>query len=202
MPVGHGAELLVQYHRVDKISHLSCICEKVDAKILRSWTVDDTLQVSNMYPYTGETFESAFSTSVIADLRYDPLGKSYSRGGEMIWTSIQPRTQRDLLRLESWEVPLSNVCFGKRLAHTLKGLIGVVTAAAAVGDIITIVSHGSVPLNLRHVSDSHYRLIGESYIHGIMDGKAGARYGVGSHCSAVMLSGLRVLRPDMGRTRT
>jgi hypothetical protein len=168
-PVVNGSKLLVQCSRVDEISRLSFICEQVDAEMLRSWMVDT---MGNNYPYTGETYEEAFSTSVVADIRYDPLGKCYSRGGKMIWSSKKPRTREDLLRLESSDVPLSNVCLGRRLAHTFKGLIGVVPAAAAIGDIITVISHSSVPLVLRHASDSHYKLVGECYIHGIMDGKA------------------------------
>jgi hypothetical protein len=171
-PIVNGSELLVQGYRVDKISQLSPICEQVDAEMLRSWLVETP---ERNYPYTGETYEEAFSTSVVADIRYDPLRKFYSRGGKMVWSSERPRTRQDLLRLESLDVPLSNTCLGRRLAHTFKGLIGVVPAAAAIGDIVTIISHSSVPLVLRHVSDSRYKLVGECYIHGIMDGKAVGR---------------------------
>ncbi|KAF2124688.1 hypothetical protein P153DRAFT_255487, partial [Dothidotthia symphoricarpi CBS 119687] len=80
-PVVNGSKLLVQCYRVDEISRLSLICEQVNAEMLRSWMVDT---LGNNYPYTGETYEEAFSTSVVADIRYDPLGKCYSRGGRMI----------------------------------------------------------------------------------------------------------------------
>jgi hypothetical protein len=168
-PVVNGSKLLVQCYRVDEISRLSSICEQVDVEMLRSWMVNT---LGSNYPYTGETYEEAFSTSVVADIRYDPLGKCYSRGGKMIWSSKQPRTREDLLRVESWDVPLSNACLGRRFAHTSKGLIGVVPAAAAIGDIITVISHSSVPLVLRYALGNHYKLVGECYIHGIMDGKA------------------------------
>jgi hypothetical protein len=168
-PVVDGSRLLVQCYRVDEISRLSFICEQVDAKVLRSWMVGT---LGNDYSCTGEIYEEAFSTSVVADLRYDPMGKCYSRGGKMIWSGEQPQTRENLMLLESSHVPLSNVCLGRRFAHTCKGLMGVVPAAAAIGDIITVISHSSVPLVLKHVSDSHYRLVGECYIHGIMDGKA------------------------------
>jgi hypothetical protein len=79
---------------------------------------------------------------------------------------------RGSANLQSSEIPLSNICLGRRFAHSLKGLMGVVPAAAAVGDTITVVPHSSAPIVLRHVSDSHYRLMGEFYIHGIMDGRA------------------------------
>jgi hypothetical protein len=172
-PVVNGAKLLVQCYRVDQISRLSSICEQVDAEVPRSW-MDDTL--GNYYPYTGETYKEAFTTSVVADMRYDPLEKCYSRGGKFIWSNEQPQTREDLLHSESYDIPLSNVCLGRRFAHTFKGLIGVVPAAAVVGDIVTVISHSSVPLVLRHVVDSRYKLVGECYIHGIMDGKAIGRH--------------------------
>jgi len=180
-PVVSESELLLQCYHVDEISSLLFICERVDAEALQSWMAEAP---GNDYPYTGETYEEAFSTSVVADLRYDPLGKCHSRGGKMIWLSKRPQTRDDSVLLESSEVPLSNLCLDRRFASSLKGLMGVVPAAAAAGDTIKIVSHSSVPLVLRRVSDGHYRLVGECYVHGIMDGKA---IGRDVNCEAIVL---------------
>ncbi|EAT90958.1 hypothetical protein SNOG_01309 [Parastagonospora nodorum SN15] len=80
-PVMNGPDLLVECYRAHKISRLSFICEQFDAEALRSW-MDGALE--HDYPYAGETHEEAFSTSVVVDIRFDPLDKCYSRGGKMI----------------------------------------------------------------------------------------------------------------------
>ena len=65
----------------------------------------------------------------------------------------------------------------RRLVWTEKGYLGLAPAAANVGDIIFILFGGSVPFVLRADESSsrqqqNFRLIGECYVHGAMDGEA------------------------------
>lgn len=56
-----------------------------------------------------------------------------------------------------------------------QGLFGITPASAEVGDIICILFGCSVPVILReHASktETYFQFIGESYIHGKMDGEA------------------------------
>ena len=62
--------------------------------------------------------------------------------------------------------------YNRRLASTKQGLIGLVPAAATVGDRVVIIQGGHLPLIMRAQNDGTYQLIGESYIHGIMHGEA------------------------------
>ncbi|GLA76942.1 hypothetical protein AtubIFM55763_008820 [Aspergillus tubingensis] len=59
----------------------------------------------------------------------------------------------------------------RRMMISSKGYIGLVPAKAQEGDHICVLYGCSVPVILRKKGD-HYVLIGESYVHGIMDGEA------------------------------
>jgi hypothetical protein len=64
---------------------------------------------------------------------------------------------------------------GRRLFHTSKGYMGIGPAAMQLGDKVCILSGGATPFILRHtphakVVSRRFLLIGESYLHGIMQG--------------------------------
>jgi hypothetical protein len=60
----------------------------------------------------------------------------------------------------------------RRLLVTDKGYIGVVDPKAQKGDIIVVLYGCSVPLMLRPRNEGGFMLIGEAYVHGIMQGEA------------------------------
>ncbi|KAG8529616.1 uncharacterized protein KY384_006253 [Bacidia gigantensis] len=62
---------------------------------------------------------------------------------------------------------------GQNLAFTKYRRLGVVPGWARPGDVVAILMGGEVPIILRpDLSDGKYTLIGESYMHGFMDGEA------------------------------
>jgi hypothetical protein len=62
---------------------------------------------------------------------------------------------------------------GRRFITTDKGYIGMAVSNARHGDLIVIAFGSSVPLILRPaIQDNTYIFVGESYIHGVMDGEA------------------------------
>lgn len=61
--------------------------------------------------------------------------------------------------------------FRRRLILTQKKYLGLAPEHVAPGDVVTILMGAQLPIILRRV-DSHYILIGEAYVHGIMDGEA------------------------------
>jgi Heterokaryon incompatibility protein (HET) len=63
------------------------------------------------------------------------------------------------------------MAFGRRLARTEKGYLALVPARAKVGDSITLCKGGKTPLILRPFEAS-WELVGDSYVHGIMNGEA------------------------------
>jgi hypothetical protein len=64
------------------------------------------------------------------------------------------------------------VSWGKRFAILDSGHIGIVPQHAAVGDELVVLLGCTMPLVLRRVGESNHALIGESYVHGVMDGEA------------------------------
>lgn len=61
----------------------------------------------------------------------------------------------------------------RKLAITEKGYIGLVPAETERGDLVCVLYGGQMPFILRAIEGSEkYELIGEAYVHGIMDGEA------------------------------
>jgi hypothetical protein len=65
--------------------------------------------------------------------------------------------------------------FRRRLIVTQKQYLGLTSEHVEAGDMIAILMGGQLPFVLREVHN-HYILIGEAYIHGIMDGEAMAQF--------------------------
>jgi hypothetical protein len=77
--------------------------------------------------------------------------------------------------VRSGSIPLSNSVrrfMGDRMLFiTQKGYFGLGPRATVVGDAVCVLFGARVPLILREVED-HYLLVGESFIHGLVDGEA------------------------------
>jgi hypothetical protein len=69
---------------------------------------------------------------------------------------------------------------GRCLCVTAGGYMGRVPYGSAVGDVICILLGGNVPFVIRECGEGCFRLIGECYIHGIMDGEAMKQQGIES----------------------
>ena len=67
---------------------------------------------------------------------------------------------------------LIKACIGRKFSITEKGFMGLVPNCAEVGDWIFIPLGSTVPFVLRAKNDNTFLLLGETYIHGIMDGEA------------------------------
>lgn len=62
--------------------------------------------------------------------------------------------------------------YGRRLGRAANGYLCLVPAAAEVGDKVILARGGRVPLMVREDGGTGYwRLVGEAYVHGIMDGE-------------------------------
>jgi hypothetical protein len=66
----------------------------------------------------------------------------------------------------------ASYCTDFSFAVTEKGYAGWIPKRCEVGDRVCIVAGGQVPFVLREISDGFHKLIGECYIHGVMDGEA------------------------------
>ncbi|KAL2042056.1 hypothetical protein N7G274_005244 [Stereocaulon virgatum] len=75
-----------------------------------------------------------------------------------------------------FHISVWNACTGRRFVATTKGYIGTGPAELAVGDHFYILAGGPCPYVLRPVEDAArpctFQLVGDSYVHGLMDGEA------------------------------
>ncbi|KAH7330418.1 heterokaryon incompatibility protein-domain-containing protein [Rhexocercosporidium sp. MPI-PUGE-AT-0058] len=63
-------------------------------------------------------------------------------------------------------------CQGRSFIITSKGYIGLAPLKTEIGDLVTVLEGGYVPFVLRELDGGGYRLVGESFVHGIMEGEA------------------------------
>jgi hypothetical protein len=88
-------------------------------------------------------------------------------------------------RATLFNTAVMRVCYGRRYFLTTGGYMGIGPAAMKVDDVICVARGASVPLVLREIRkfvgdgliqpfNAHYerRLVGEAYVHGVMDGEA------------------------------
>ena len=61
---------------------------------------------------------------------------------------------------------------GRRFAVTEKGHFAWCPNTCEKGDIISVLAGGTVPIVLRDCGNKDYQIIGDTYVHGIMDGEA------------------------------
>nr|OQO22671.1 hypothetical protein B0A51_16499 [Rachicladosporium sp. CCFEE 5018] len=62
--------------------------------------------------------------------------------------------------------------YNRRTGRTAQGRLALLPRSAAVGDLVAVCKGGRVPLCLRPTDELAFTLIGEAYVHGVMDGEA------------------------------
>jgi len=153
--------------------------------------IDDIASVATPYP-TGQDFLDAYSRIFLCDeplddgLDFDPEtsileGYKFQR---YVLSHIEELAagradQLDLTFLARndeigrwYEQKMSGELTGKKFCATTKGYLGWVPPSAEPGDIVCIFFGSKVPFLLQTGGSGFYKLIGECYIHGIMEGEA------------------------------
>lgn len=69
----------------------------------------------------------------------------------------------------------------RMLMTTKKGYVGFVPKRSRAGDLVFVLMGSDVPLVLRRCEEGMYRLVGECYVHGIMEGEAMDTFEKGEH---------------------
>ncbi|KAI0861412.1 HET-domain-containing protein [Xylaria cubensis] len=165
-------------------------------KVIRSWRVMTGVEEEPDRPYpTGGTILDAFwrtlcfdtSTSVDSSqsgLRYQRAVPHDRVIHDTFWfislLSLYGRPKHDRLCGEFQDNLGANV-FSQRVNRTIldrrfflseKGYIGLAPDNVNEGDMICVLAGGRLPLILRDASTTSKRLVGDAYVHGIMDGEA------------------------------
>jgi hypothetical protein len=169
-----GALLHVSGAVVDRIDKVWDECWgdfDYDPSVVRSWGSKDA---SKEY-FTGETLGSAFTHIINADFGTVVSSAGGSRGFSCHWGHVNKdpryltgasRSLRDIMVL--W---IRNAVVGRRLFETASGYIGLAPNSSQVGDEVCLF-YGSQVFHIIRKKEDNHEYIGESYVHGLMDGHA------------------------------
>jgi hypothetical protein len=137
----------------------------------------------NMYGGVSGTKEAIWRTP-IADTELTLAGKhqraaksleechQYCKSGIMraVLKGHELQQKRFALAGRYWRLLVTR-CSNRKLFVTEKGYLGLGPAAVLTGDIIAVILGLDTPLVLRRSGVDGYQIVGEAYVHGIMDGE-------------------------------
>jgi hypothetical protein len=149
--------------------------DEVAEEILTSW--NQLLFPDNKdrpYVVTGKTVADVIRHIICGDLRVTgPRRDRLGRGGSVRVPFREGSETVSGSRFDSFmfERRVFNTCNNRRLIETRRGCLGISSMHAEIGDRVCILFGSSVPFVLRP-SGKTWKIIGEAYVHGIMDGEA------------------------------
>jgi hypothetical protein len=147
---------------------------------------DETYELAGLFTRArdlnsdGTTQEEAYWLTLCGGIQPNQHTKSFSRTKHilnvsaaekwLVWRSAydEPPPNSDLAEMDALFEAVSS---GRSFTITTARRMGFVPVNAVVGDVVAILSGGSVPMVLRP-NDQGYTIVGDAYIHGIMDGEA------------------------------
>jgi hypothetical protein len=138
----------------------------------------------NIYGGVSGTKEATWRTP-IADTELTPEGKHQRAAKSLeechqlcqsgILRAVIKRTELEQKKFalagRYWRL-MVNRCSNRKLFATEMGYLGLGPAAILTGDIIAVILGLDTPLVLRRSGVDGYQIVGEAYVHGIMDGEA------------------------------
>jgi len=153
--------------------------------ILASWKKMTRIGSAPHRPYVvgpGDFF-NAFWRTLIANHGFE----ANERGDYKVDVVEAPEEERDIAKiifrlkdipngiskehyLEPFAARMRSKTLFRRMILTKKGYLGLVPAETEKGDLVCILLGGDMPFILRP-EGSYYKVVGEAYIHGIMDGE-------------------------------
>lgn len=177
-----GSQLKLSGVRVDRITQLSSVWDgdnALDVTQVQTWT---SLVPNGTYSPTGESFDQAFRRTVVADMQ----AGGRARGSSVDWDLLHRRedslSAAEIKLKSDVTLALRHACFGRKFCWTEKGYMGIVPAATQESDEICVLYGGLVLYVLRKLPSGQYYFVGESYVHGLMDGEVFRDGGLGASC--------------------
>jgi hypothetical protein len=138
------------------------------------------IRLDDTYPYTGEEITVAYQNTLCADLLpssnrteawYDEVVLGVGTASTRESSASKERSPMGPELLQQFHAVMLRATHGRHFFVTEHGYIGLAAATAQRGDAVAVLLGGDVPYTLRSKGRA-YELIGECYVHGIMDGKA------------------------------
>ncbi len=131
------------------------------------------------YPYTNQSYAQAYRDTLYADLSpySDRADDDFNHNWYPSYMEAIQRGERfardtdpDINLLKEMAKMITWATWGRSLLVSENGYIGLGPKATCVGDVICILLGGSMPYILR-TKDDRYELVGECFVHGLMDGQ-------------------------------
>ena len=113
---------------------------------------------------------SSLATSFLACLELQNIMTNGDT--EAAWRNNRDAVERVVRESQPFIEAFEPLVKGMRFCVTRDGYTGMVPARARSGDGICVFLGGAVPFVIRKTDSGYYLLVGECYVHGLMDGKA------------------------------
>ena len=130
------------------------------------------------YP-EGETFDRDLRRVHCADVKYEitegltPVSRGYEIVNALLLANRGELNEKELAEQTNMKSTLTTISMNRSLCMTTKGRLGLVPYSSLAGDKIVALYGGQVLYVLRQKDtlEERYEYIGESYVHGLMDGE-------------------------------
>ena len=173
-----GGHLIIKGARCDTIKDIKQLTGPATSKTFLEQTRPWETVAKGGY-VTGEPWMNALRRTQAMDAKYDWEGRVVERNymyrpgmsvklvdRKHLSETVSEETRVSMTFIEKNHFPMRNLCV------TEKGYLGMVPETAIVGDIICIFLGGQVLYTLRYSGKrDEFEYIGETYLHGLMDGE-------------------------------
>lgn len=171
------------FDQVDAISP-SCGRTVEDTEVVSEWRMwleatGSPIAINTSSSWASEiASHSPFGQLLVADCHYQTVDvgmrsrdvRSGTEQGDSTSPVINHRVEGRFEGKSSFAAKLSAV-FQRRVFVTRKGFVGLTAKHVRPDDVVAVLLGGQLPFILRQIED-HFVLVGEAYVHGIMDGEA------------------------------
>lgn len=164
------SRLIVTGFYADEIVSVSEIWEHDVCKTaeVQAWA---PVNPNDMYHCTGQTRDEAFRTTVFADMNVSTKSRGHMADWNLMNSDPRRLTADESSRRNRMEIALKSASGCRRLCWTTSGRMGLVPATAQAGDLLFVLLGGQMIHILRRNEAENFKYVGESYVHGIMDGE-------------------------------
>ncbi|CCM06200.1 uncharacterized protein FIBRA_08443 [Fibroporia radiculosa] len=169
----------------DRMPIVPQIVQKLRAEAEASASADGGGTDADLEPYIirgRPESRSAFYRVLLSDCQMpfiDPHSVSFLRLPKFepvfLPVRIPPTSAEEVDTLLRSMPEVQSLFHGLYLAVTTKEHVGIFPRMADIGDWTCVLVGGEMPFVLRQMEDGHFRMIGECFLHGIMDGEVRAK---------------------------
>jgi hypothetical protein len=108
-----------------------------------------------------------------------PIADKESHPSSRFWRRATEQSRIEYKEIRKTDEPVDHLSYAQMMYYTFDarpflaegGFVGLCPMEAKAGDIVAVLLGGNVPFVLRKRGEGGYEVVGEAYVHGIMDGE-------------------------------